>query len=68
MRFWARLFPVAVVAMTAALCGGAWGELTPEKTKQAQALITQCGDKDFQVREAATQSLIEMGQIGRAHV
>lgn len=51
----------AALVVTAALCGVARGELTAKQEKDAEALIQQCGDKDFKLREQATKSLIDMG-------
>ena len=49
------------LGMAAALCAGAWGEMTREQTKQAEGLIKQFTAAEFKTREEAVRRLVEMG-------
>ena len=48
-------------AATIALGSVAHAELTPQQTKQAQALIGRFSHPEFAVRQQASQQLIKMG-------
>ena len=50
-----------VLFMVAVLAGGLRAELTPEQSKEAQALIAQFASPEYAVREGAMKKLIEMG-------
>ena len=45
---------VAAVIVGLVATGVAYGALSAEQAKETTALLKQCGDKDFAVREAAT--------------
>ena len=54
---------MVVMAVIGLLAGGpAWAALTPEQTKQAEALIGQFGSVEFKARQEAVEKLAGMGK------
>lgn len=55
-----RLVMAVTVALTAALGGMAWGDLTPEQANEAQTLLGQLTSPEFKVRQEANRRLVAM--------